>query len=277
MMRSPVLSTDARVRPPKRADSSRSLRLLSFELSSLSEELRAPLEEYDVHTWHANSKTCPFQSHELIRLLSKDELDRMARFHFEQDRQDFAFARGMLRTLLGRYLAIAPEALRFSYAEHGKPSLAMPRLEPDLQFNLSHTSGFVLVAICRGRQIGVDIEKLRSDIDVDDVAARFFSASERQALMSFPEAIRREAFFHCWTRKEALLKARGDGLFFPLGLFDVSIDAGDRVVTLVTRPDPAEAQQWRILRVNAPEGYAAAVAVASPSLEVTTGVGTVLG
>ncbi len=265
-MHRPVFSTDAGGLPPTGIDSSQSLRLLTFEFSSLSEGLRAPsLDESAIHAWHGNSKTCSFQPQQLIRLLSRDELDRMARFHFEQDRQDFVFARGMLRTLLGRYLDTAPQDLQFSCAVHGKPSLAVPDFEPDLQFNLSHTSGFVLVAICRGRQIGVDIEKLRSDIDVDDVAAKFFSASERQALMSFPEAIRREAFFHCWTRKEALLKARGDGLFFPLGLFDVSIDAGDRVVTLVTRPDPAEAQQWRILRVNAPEGYAAAVAVACPS------------
>ena len=247
-------------------DSPQGLRLLTFDFSSLSEKPRHPsLEEYEIQVWNANPQRCAFRPQQLIPLLSKDELDRMARFHFDQDRQDFGFARGMLRILLGRYLDTAPQDLRFSYSEHGKPSLAAPHLAARLEFNLSHTSGCVLVAICRGRQIGIDIEKWRKDINIDEVAARFFSASEQQALMNLPKAIRWQAFFHCWTRKEALLKARGDGLFFPLALFDVSIAAGERSVKLATRPDASEAQRWRVLGVSAPAGYAAAVAVAHPS------------
>ena len=266
MIHNAVCGIDAGRPPREGIDPPPRLRLIAFDFSSLSQELGAPsLDQFDIHVWHGDPQRCAIPPQQLIPLLSEDELDRMARFHFEPDRQDFCFARGMLRILLGRYLDTAPQDLRFSYSEHGKPSLVVPDLEAGLQFNLSHTNGRVLVAICRGYQIGIDIEKLRKDINIDEVAARFFSASEREALMNLPHALRWQAFFHCWTRKEALLKARGDGLFFPLGLFDVSIAAGEREVTLVTRPDAAEAQRWRILRVSVPAEYTAAVAVACPA------------
>jgi len=237
-------------------------RLHSFEFSSFPPKLPfAVLGRSDIHAWRLNLRSCALQAHDLIPLLSQDELDRMARFHFEPDRQDFAVARGTLRTLLGLYLGAAPQDLRFSYSKHGKPFLALPYSETGLRFNLSHTRGSMLFAVCRDHQIGVDIEKLRADFNVEEIALKFFSASERCALMSLPQAGRPAAFFHCWTRKEALVKARGDGLSFPLGLFDVSMLAVDRDVTLVTRPDPTEAQQWRILNLSVPAGYAAAVAV----------------
>jgi 4'-phosphopantetheinyl transferase len=131
-----------------------------------------------------------------------------------------------------------------------------------LQFNLSHTQGAVLLGICRGRAIGVDVERVREDLVPREIAGRFFSLAEQRALMNLPEAEQRHAFFRCWTRKEAFLKARGHGLSFPLAGFDVSIGAYETEVELTTRPDPVEARNWQILRASAPAGCAAAAAVA---------------
>jgi 4'-phosphopantetheinyl transferase len=196
-------------------------------------------------------------------LLSSDELERMAKFRFEEHRRDFLFARSRLRVVLGAYLDAAPERLRFSYSEHGKPGLASPFSQTNLQFNLSHTSGALLLAVCRGQPIGADIERVREDLDLGEIAARFFSEGERRSLMALSENVRQEAFFRCWTRKEALLKARGDGLSFPLHLFDVSLAADENQVALVTRQDPQEAERWQIVPLTVPAGYAAAVALAS--------------
>jgi 4'-phosphopantetheinyl transferase len=244
--------------------SQETVQLLGLELPPRLEDLHVPaLEEAGIHLWHANplgqSSLLPYFS----ALLSADENGRRTRFHFAGDQQDFAFARGMLRSLLGAYLEIDPSAVGFEYSEHGKPALAGLHRKAELQFNLSHTQGAVLLAICRQRAIGVDIEREREDFSVQEIANRFFSLAERQALMSLPEVELRPAFFRCWTRKEAFLKARGHGLSFPLESFDVSIGDGEREIRLTTRPDPAEAEHWQILPAPAPEGYAAAVAAAS--------------
>jgi 4'-phosphopantetheinyl transferase len=185
----------------------------------------------------------------------------MARFRFEPDRRAFAFARGMLRLVLASYLGIDPGEVRLSYSQHGKPSLAPPQSQSRVQFNLSHTAGYILIAICLGHTIGVDVEKLRSDFEVEELATRFFSPAERRSLKRLPKAQRRKAFFRCWTRKESLLKARGGGLLLPLEDFDVSIGPTEATVKLATRPDPQEAKQWIILNVDVPDEYAAAVTV----------------
>ena len=192
-------------------------------------------------------------------MLSPDEHDRMAAFRFEHDRRDFAFAHGVLRTVLGGYLKTEPARLRFRYSEHKKPDLA--NAGSGLRFNLSHTDGYVLLGVCLGREIGVDVEKLREDFETDELASRFFSLAEARALRRLHKRHRRQAFFHCWTRKEALLKARGGGLMLPLDNFDVSMGERDVEVRLTTRPDAADARRWRILSIEVPEGYAAAVAV----------------
>jgi len=185
----------------------------------------------------------------------------MAQFRFEPDRRAFAFARGMLRTVLASYLSIDPREVRLSYSPQGKPSLAPPQSHSGVEFNLSHTAGYILMAISQGHTLGVDVEKLRSDFEVEELATRFFSPAERRSLMRLPKTERRRAFFHCWTRKESLLKARGGGLLLPLEDFDVSIGAGEETVKLVTRPDPLEAKQWIILNVDVPDEYTAAVTV----------------
>jgi 4'-phosphopantetheinyl transferase len=239
------------------------LQVQALEFPGNLAQLSIPtLDRADIHLWHAGPVERRPLLADLSKLLSADENERRLRFRYESDRQDFAFSRGFLRTLLAAYLEMDPRAVRLQYSEHGKPSLDGSRGGEELQFNLSHTQGAVLLGICRQRAVGVDIERVREDFSVQEIANRFFSQTEQQALMNLPEAEQRPAFFRCWTRKEAFLKARGHGLSFPLDRFDVSVGADETEVTLTTRPDVSESERWQILQVPAPEGYAAAVAVA---------------
>lgn len=237
------------------------LRVLKVDLPEHPEELSVPmLDGTLIHLWHAGLQEAKSWLPDFSSRLSSDENERRMRFHFERDREDFAFARGMLRRVLAGYLKSDPQELRFGYSGHRKPFLSHP--ETELRFNLSHTQGALLLGICRGREIGVDIERVREDFNPLEIADRFFSTAERQALSGLPPGEQRQAFFRCWTRKEAFLKARGHGLSYPLELFDVSIGPEETAVKLVTRPDPEEAQRWQIVAAAAPEGCLAAVAVA---------------
>lgn len=256
---------------PNERSSSDELRIVALGFPFALEEAKlSALDEHTIHLWRGKPASgvriedAPVT--QFVRLLSGEETARMLRFHFALDQSAFAFARGMLRTVLGGYLGVSPERLSFHSSELGKPALSGQWAESNLHFNLSHTHGAVVVAVCLHREIGADIEHVRVDFEVEDIAAKFFSARERNSLMSFaPGRARIEAFFRCWTRKEAWLKARGSGLSFPLKDFDVSIAAEEREVTLVTRPDPDEARRWLILDGRAPASYAAAVAIARRS------------
>jgi 4'-phosphopantetheinyl transferase len=194
-------------------------------------------------------------------LLSEDETARMMRFHFDKDRQNFLFCRSMLRILLASYLGNPPAELRFAHSAHGKPSLA--NSSGSLEFNLSHSNGNFLLAITLGRKVGVDIECLNRDLNVLEIAQRFFSPSERAALETLPTALRHEAFFACWTRKEAFVKALGEGLSCPLDSFDVSVTPDEENISLATRPDASAASRWLVRSLNGFPGYKAAVAVES--------------
>ena len=181
----------------------------------------------------------------------------MARFRFGTDRNNFLFCRSMLRMLIASYLGASPAELHFAYSAHGKPSLAEP--SGNLEFNLSHSHGMALFAFSRGRKIGVDVEHIRHDLNVQDIAGRFFSVAEQQELSQCSDMY--DAFFHCWTRKEAFVKARGEGLSCPLDSFDVSVVPQVEEVSLRTRPDPIESEMWRLRSLNLFPEYAAAVAI----------------
>jgi len=193
-------------------------------------------------------------------LLSSDERERAARFHFERDRQHYCAARAVLRTLLGRYLEAPARDLSFVYSDKGKPALASRSQDPGLAFNVSHSGDFALLGFARRRHIGVDIEKILNDFDTAAIARRFFSVRERDQLSHLPADEQHHAFFLCWTRKEAFIKALGEGLSHPLSQFDVSLDTSGPV-SLTTRPDAGEAGHWWLQSVDAGQGYAAAFAV----------------
>lgn len=188
-----------------------------------STEENPVLQSGEIHIWRAFLSV----DHEVLRRLEStlvaDEKARAARFIFDRDRYHFIAARGILRELLARYISRAPGTIRFVYGPHGKPAVADTDAKLAVRFNLSHSHGIAVIAIGLGREIGVDVELLRSDFAGEDIAKRYFSAQEVHELHRLPPELRTEGFFICWTRKEAYIKARGDGLYVPLDSFSVSL------------------------------------------------------
>lgn len=212
----------------------------------------------EVHLWQA--KLDDHEAGSLRLLLAEDEISRADRFHFAKDRNHYTVARGLLRKLLAVYIGIGPAELRFTYAEKGKPSLTESQ-RGLINFNLAHSHGMALYAFSRGREIGVDLEFLREDFAGEDIAERFFSPREIETLRAVPAALRKEAFFNCWTRKEAYIKARGEGLSMPLDEFDVSLAPGEPAALLGNQKDPTEVSRWTMQSIPMPCGYVAALVV----------------
>lgn len=224
----------------------------------------------EVHIWRvtlprtATTKKwplAPLKLRSLRSLLAPDEVGRAERFHFEADRASFIVSRGMLRSILAAYLKQDPAQLRFASNAYGKPALAGHEAASGLRFNLAHSNGLALYAVTRNREVGIDVEEIRADFASDEIAGHFFSSTERARLGELPLEQRTEAFFNCWTRKEAYLKARGDGLSFPLDRFDVSVLPREQQVILNVHEDPSESARWSLQSLTPAKGYAAAVAV----------------
>ena len=219
--------------------------------------VRAPAGA-DVHAWWAPLDPGPARLGALAALLAPDERQRAGRFVYDRDRRAYVAARGRLREILGRYLGRAPERVHFEYGARGKPEL---RGDTSIQFNVSHSGAWAVIAVARGRRVGVDVEAVRPLADADLVADRWFSAREAAAYQALPVEARTEAFFACWTRKEAFIKALGDGLSYPLDAFDVPVRPGTPAALLATRDPTVSAADWSLVDVPAPSGYLAAVAV----------------
>jgi 4'-phosphopantetheinyl transferase len=200
--------------------------------------------------------------HEAEARLSRTERLRAARFAREPDRRRFVVARWWLRQLIGERLEVRPETVDLACAERGKPALAPPLAHSGLRFNVSHCDDLAVYAFARGREIGVDVEALRALPDADDVAARFFSPREYDAYRSLEPELRPLGFFNCWTRKEAFIKALGDGLYYPLERFDVSLAPDDPARILRVATTPGERCGWRIESFSPAAGFVAAVVYA---------------
>ena len=231
-----------------------------------------PLTTDEVHIWRIVLEVSNLLLSHLREILADDEQQRAERFYFEKDRRHFTAARGALRTILAGYLALRPHGVRFAYSNYGKPRLADEDNESDLRFNLTHSHGLALLAVTRGREIGVDVEHLRDmERDGELLAERFFSPREVAVLRSLPPQLRREAFFHCWTRKEAYIKANGKGLSLPLDQFDVSLHPDEPAALLATPHDPQEAQRWSLRGLFPGEEYVGALAVEGHSWRLWCG------
>lgn len=217
----------------------------------------------EVHVWRADLPVHRTRLAALGRLLSDDEQARAARFRFARDRDRYVLARSLLRAILGRYLAIPPEQIRFAYGANGKPAIASPE-DAGLRFNVSHSHDLALYAVCRALEVGVDVERIRLDIDCEQLARDIFSPNEVDVLLSLPASSRVAAFFRGWTLKEAYLKAHGGGLSLPLEGFDVALTPGTPAALLATRPDATEAAGWTLATLDPGPGYAAALAVEAP-------------
>ncbi|HEY8184968.1 MAG TPA: 4'-phosphopantetheinyl transferase superfamily protein [Pyrinomonadaceae bacterium] len=228
---------------------------------------RLQLAPVEVHLWQATLDD--WLADNVRHLLSADEISRADRFHFAKDRNQFTAARGFLRTLLSVYLGIKPDELRFSYSEKGKPSLdELQRSE--INFNLAHSQGLAIYALSHGRAVGVDLEYVREDLGGEKIAERFFSPREIEMLNSVPVELRKDAFFNCWTRKEAYIKARGEGLSMSLDGFDVSLAPGETAALLMNQKEPAEIARWTMRSLPVPSGYVGAMVVEGHDFKLRT-------
>ena len=218
-----------------------------------------PLCEDEVHVRIA-SLDCR-QSERIVfeSILAEDEINRANRFHFKKDRERFVAGRGLLRMILSSYVGMPANEIIFTYGCHGKPGLRRQDGRPAIEFNLAHSAGTAIYAITRDRPVGIDIEFVNHEFPIESVAERVFSKVEVAAFRSLPRDMQRTAFFKCWTRKEAFIKALGDGLSCPLADFDVSVMPCEPAKLLNVRWAAEEASRWFINDIDAVPGFSAAL------------------
>jgi 4'-phosphopantetheinyl transferase len=216
------------------------------------------LPENEVHVWRAELELPRLLLEKLDSSLSSDEKERAVRFHFDKDRRHFTAGRGILRVLLGSYLRSAPGEIEFSYTNYGKPFLA--RCDGrSLRFNVSHSEGLALFAFSENREVGIDVEQMNPKLEEEHIAARFFSQSEVSSLRRLPQHMRIEAFYNCWTRKEAYIKGVGKGLSLPLDSFDVSLHPDEPASLLGIRDDSESLFRWTLHSLEPGSGYKGAI------------------
>ncbi|MDE1992337.1 MAG: 4'-phosphopantetheinyl transferase superfamily protein [Rhizobiaceae bacterium] len=208
----------------------------------------------DVWTWSLDA--APDTAAGLTELLSPEELDRAARFVHDRDRLHFIVGRGRLRTILGRYLDTSPKALSFAYNAYGKPSIVSGD-GTSWHFNLSHSASLAALAVSDHYELGIDIEEIH--FLKEDIARRFFSHKEYLTLRALPAEAYLDGFYRCWTRKEAFVKAHGEGLSLPLDSFDVTFDWRTEPKLERLEGDPEAPSDWRILAIETPVTFAGAV------------------
>ena len=223
------------------------------------------LRNDEVHIWNIDvdfdaNKVLPYEN-----ILSTDEKKRANRFKFESDRIVYETARVVLRLLSSKYLKTNPEEIQFNYNEFGKPFF---KDDTSLRFNVSHSGERIALAFCHNHEIGVDIEKIKNDFDVMELAQNFFSKTEIASLQKQPREELSRAFFRCWTRKEAFIKAEGSGLSFPLNKFAVSLDDDNHARLLETDWDASEKAHWSLFSFVPKNNYISAVAVRKKNLDV---------
>src|ERR1700744_2297083 len=215
------------------------------------------LSNQDVHVWTVPTKASDAVVAQFERVLSKDEAIRAARFRFSHLQDSFVITRGVLRHLLGHYLSLDPARICFSYGDKGKPAVASAG---NLQFNLTHSGGIAAVAFTPDCQLGIDMEHIRPVEEMQQIADRNFSAEEAAELMLLPENEREPAFFRCWTRKEAYIKAIGDGLSCALDSFQVTLLPNMPPRLIHIGGDRVAAEMWSLHDLCLATDYASALA-----------------
>lgn len=228
-----------------------------------------PLEDRLIQVWAAHLNCSAAELSALAAVLSTEERTRAAKFVFARDRHAYTAARGILRHILAQYTGFAPEALVFETNRYGKPFLHTDFGGARLHFNVSHSGALALYAIRATGEVGVDIEQVRPLDDLQAIAEHSFSRAENMDLQSVPAEQYEEAFFTCWTRKEAFIKAVGQGLSFSLQDFDVTLRPGEP--TRFRRIAGAEPGGWSLFDLRPAAGYVAAVAVPAPSSKLQWG------
>jgi 4'-phosphopantetheinyl transferase len=220
-----------------------------------------PLPDGDTHVWLVSLDVSEQKRNELARTLKPAELERARRYRFSRDRERFIARRGILRSIIARYLDVHPVEIRFRLTHHGKPELSNKLTSSVLRFNASHSSGWAMFAIARNRNVGVDIEHINPARADPQVASRFFALREVASLAALSGNEWATGFFNCWTRKEAYVKSIGEGLSFPLDAFEVSLAPGQPARLLSVNQSEHKAARWAMADLDAVPGYAAALVV----------------
>jgi len=216
-----------------------------------------PALEASVHVWAVRLDDASVDLERGHDLLSPDERERAARFIFERDRRRYLVAHIALHEILSRYLPIEPAHLSFDLGPNGKPKLHQALTPSGIEFNLSHSNEMALLAVAHGQEVGVDVEYVREKFEFQEVAERFFTAKEVAAMQSLPSTLQRQAFFKCWTSKEAFLKAKGTGLSGALDEVEISLGSDEQVRIAANVPI------WWLFELDPSGGYEAALVVAS--------------
>ncbi len=218
------------------------------------------LANNEVHVWCATLDQPLARQTQLEKILSSDEYSRAKRFRFEDGRRHFIAGRALLRVLLGRYLHSAPERIQFAYTTNGKPFLVLQGHTQGIEFNVSHSHTLALYAFVQHHAVGVDIEYMHTLPDADAIVDHFFSVQEQRVFHALPTEQQLAAFFAGWTRKEAYLKACGDGLMVPLSQFEVSLAPEEAARILAIEGDVSKADGWFLHDLAIPDAmYKAAV------------------
>jgi len=215
----------------------------------------------DVHIWCTSLLQSGRCFRLLQRIISDDERQRVEGMRFERDRRRLIIGRGLLRMITSYYLGEEPSKLQFQYGHHGKPYLRDSSGNKSLHFNLAHSNEMALYAFTRSIEMGIDIEYIRDLPDAEQIARSTFSPLENMMLHDLPAHQKQEAFFNCWVRKEAFIKAIGDGLYHSLDRFDVTLSPGEPAQLLRIDGDTEKASRWFIKSLAPARGYAAAIAV----------------
>lgn len=228
-------------------------------------QIPAPSE---IQVWRINLDCQPFEPARWQAGLAAEERMRAADFKFARDQRRFIIRRAVLRQLLGKCLATSPLAVRMESGSNGKPAIAGQRGPEGIRFSCSHSGDWALIAIARGIEMGVDLERHRDLPDAEDLTRAFFSEVEIRALAALPATKKTAGFFNCWTRKEAFVKAIGLGLSFPLNQFAVSL-APDAPAAILSMPENiGESIEWSMISLNVAPEYSAALAFAKPRADI---------
>ncbi|WP_052143796.1 4'-phosphopantetheinyl transferase family protein [Wocania ichthyoenteri] len=217
-----------------------------------------PLTSNLAHLWQVNFSQQLNNISFFLSLLSVSEKEKASRFRFKKDENQFIISRGVLRILSAQYLNICAKKIVFEYGEYGKPEFDF---NSNLKFNISHSGDMAVLAFVLNYDIGADIEKIKDNFDVLDIASNYFSKAEIDTLKKLPKEKHVNSFYRCWTRKESFIKAKSLGLTFPLDSFSVCINSGKKTELLETKWDEAEKNTWKLFTFSPHQNYIGAVSI----------------
>jgi len=218
----------------------------------------------EIHIYRSSLETTSDKIKDYESFLSADELYKANRYKFEKDRFHYITGRALLRNILSRYLNQFPGEIVFSYSDKGKPFIK----DTEVKFNLAHSGGRAVYAVANNMDIGIDIEFMRELPDALQIAKRFFSEKEVVEFSEIREDDIRTAFFNCWTRKEAFIKAVGEGLSYPLKDFSVTLKPGDKPEILWIKDKAEEVKYWSLINIDTDENYISSLAVKAENVKV---------